>query len=135
MKPVRKILFVGSNPPPLKRPLGPDGITSTTRRLNKWMEAADVTEHAFTNVIPYHVEREHEDHVDWNRVKDRTTGFDRIVALGSFTSQVLATLKIPHLALPHPSPRNRKFNDKSFEPTVVAQLKTYVHTYETKSAH
>jgi hypothetical protein len=123
---MNKILFVGSNPPPLKRPLGPDGMTATTRRLNLWMEAAGVTAHAFTNVIPYHVEVEHNDHVDWDRVKERTKGFDRIIALGSFPSSVLARLKISHLALPHPSPRNRKFNDKSFEPTVVSRLKSYV---------
>lgn len=101
-------------------------MTATTKRLNTWMEGAGVSAHAFTNVIPYHVDVEHEDHVDWNRVKERTQGFDKVVALGAFTSRVLATLKIPHLALPHPSPRNRKFNDKSFEPTVIDQLKVYV---------
>lgn len=121
-----KILFVGSNPPPLRRPLGPDGMTATSRRLNHWMESAGITAHAFTNVIPYHVDVEHNSHVDWDRVREKTSGFDRIVALGGFSSSVLTRLRIKHLALPHPSPRNRKFNDKSFESTVIDQLKTYI---------
>jgi len=103
-------------------------MTATTRRLNRWMDEAGVTAHAFTNVIAYHVEVEHNDHVDWERVREKTKGFDRIITLGGFTSSVLTRLRIPHLALPHPSPRNRKFNDPAFEPTVIQQLKTYITT-------
>jgi len=39
---------------------------------------------------------------------------------------ILTKMGIEHYPLPHPSPLNRKFNDKKFEISVISGLQSYL---------
>lgn len=50
----------------------------------------------------------------------------KIVALGEAASKELGKFEIPHFTLPHPSPRNRKLNDKKFLKMALDSCKVYL---------
>lgn len=50
----------------------------------------------------------------------------RVVALGGLASRACTKYGVPHLALDHPSPRNRNFNDSGYEIRVIRKLKSYI---------
>jgi uracil-DNA glycosylase len=50
----------------------------------------------------------------------------KIVALGNNASKRICVVLIPHFKLPHPSPRNRKCNDKEWLGLALAACKEYV---------
>jgi hypothetical protein len=57
--------------------------------------------------------------VDLDFVRESTKGHDIIVALGGFVSKTLQRAGIDHISLPHPSPLNRKLNDKEYEKAML----------------
>jgi len=83
------------------------------------MEKAGINEFAFTNVIGHHVDRETFGAVDAIRVIDTCRKHQKIVSLGGFADKVLTRLGVDHYPLPHPSPRNRQWNDREFEKKVL----------------
>lgn len=78
--------------------------------------------------------------VDVNYVKTRNKDFApnlkslltwyphpiKVVALGNEASKELLKFDVPHFVLPHPSPRNRKLNDKKFEKTSLELCSKYI---------
>lgn len=111
-----KILILGSNPS-AKAPRN----ESTLTRVDRWAKTLGI-EYDFANVIDRHVEKESFNDVDVIRVFKITQKYDRILTLGRFADEVLNRMKIVHYPLPHPSPRNRQFNDPSFEERTLQKL-------------
>ena len=64
--------------------------------------------------------------IDGTIIQKITKNYNKIITLGGFVSQYITKMGIKHYAAPHPSPRNRKFNDKSFEPMIINELKEYL---------
>ena len=120
-----KVLVVGQSPgktPINKRKNG----SPTLNRLNCWLDACDVDLYSFSNIYAHHKELLKITDIDETYVYKITKNYNKIITLGSFVSQYFTKRGIKHFAAPHPSPRNRKFNDKSYEPMVISQIKEYL---------
>ena len=120
-----KVLVIGHSPgktPINKRKNG----SPTLNRLNCWLDACDVDLYSFSNIYAHHKELLKITDIDETYVYKITKNYNKIITLGSFVSQYFTKRGIKHLAAPHPSPRNRKFNDKSYEPMVISQIKEYL---------
>ena len=120
-----KVLVVGHSPgktPINKRKNG----SPTLNRLNCWLDACDVDLYSFSNIYAHHKELLKITDIDETYVYKITKNYNKIITLGSFVSQYFTKRGIKHFAVPHPSPRNRKFNDKSYEPMVISQIKEYL---------
>lgn len=113
---MKTVLILGSNPS-LKR----QHKNSTLDRLATWAAKLAI-EYDFDNVISYHVGKERIEHVDTARVKRIASKYSKIFTLGHFAHSVLNVLGISHYALPHPSPRNRQFNEPEFEAQTLSKI-------------
>ena len=121
-----KVLVIGHSPgktPINKRKNG----SPTLNRLNRWLDACEVDIYSFTNLCAHHKEFLKMADIDGTFIQKITKNYNKIITLGGFVSQYVTKMGIPHFAAPHPSPRNRKFNDKSYEPMVVNEIKEYLN--------
>lgn len=114
-------LIVGINPSNGK----PNRISATIKRLNQWVDFLGGKHFSFTNVIHYPGPYK-SDMVDYESLKAYAEGYDKVIALGGFVSKTLDTAEIPHFTLPHPSPLNRKLNDKSYETKILKECKEWL---------
>jgi len=53
-----------------------------------------------------------------------------MVALGNLASKVLTTMGMDHFKLPHPSPKNRKLNNKEFIASELKKCYSYLKERE-----
>lgn len=98
----------------------------TLLRLNGWMKQSGQHEWSFHNVIP-HVEGSASFHdVDSQALLKAVKNKKTIIALGGFVERVCHRHDIACFKIDHPSPRNRKFNDSSYEPQLLARLKKFL---------
>lgn len=116
----REILILGQNPSSAK-----PFKNNTVERLSKWLKYANIHRYDFDNVSQ---DVGHIFEVNVDHVKKITRGYNKIVALGGIASNVLCKLDIPHLKMPHPSPRNRQLNCKEFEEEKMKKLREYAGT-------
>ena len=94
-------------------------------RLSEWMTFLGYDTYCFSNVISYEGNYTQRD-VDLDFVRESTRGRDTIIALGGFVSKTLQRAGIDHVSLPHPSPLNRKLNDKKYERAVLEDMRNYI---------
>ena len=121
-----KVLVIGHSPgktPINKRKNG----SPTLNRLNRWLDACEVDIYSFTNLCAHHKEFLKMADIDGIFIQKITKNYNKIITLGGFVSQYVTKIGVPHFAAPHPSPRNRKFNDKSYEPMVINEIKEYLN--------
>ena len=113
---MRHPLILGINPSPVafRR-------NHSLHRLAIWMTTLGYDTYCFSNVIPYEGKYSHKD-VDTDFVRKSIEGHDTILALGRFVSSVLKRMDIDHIELPHPSPLNRKLNDKKYERDMLESI-------------
>ena len=116
---MKTFLILGQNPSGAKA-----FKNNTIDRLSKWLDYAGITDYDFDNVRRDLGEKFK---VDLDRVKMLSKGYSKIVALGRVASNTLHKLDIPHLYMPHPSPRNRQLNSKEFEKEKMITLKNYAN--------
>lgn len=119
-----KVIVIGMNPAarcPSKRIVK----NSTFDRLNKWMSAARVKHYSFLNCFDEVCAVPKPSMIDSERFQFIDDAYT-VLALGGFASAALNRLNIAHHRLPHPSPRNRLFNDVDYEKLVIKQLKAYL---------
>lgn len=121
MQTASKILVVGINPANKSK-------SQTLKRLNRWMDELNIKHYSFMNCI-FTKGVYSADQVDYSLISQYLMGikYYKILALGGFSSNVLDKIKIDHFKLPHPSPRNRKLNDKTFETNILKECKKYIH--------
>mgnify|MGYP002876634906 FL=1 len=112
-----KPLILGINPSPtaFRR-------NHSLHRLAHWMTALGYDTYCFSNIIPYEGKYTHKD-VDIDFVRESIEGHDTILALGGFVSSVLKRMDIDHITMPHPSPLNRKLNDKQYEKNMLMNVR------------
>ena len=122
-----KVLIVGINPSNKTKKQNP-----TLTRLNKWMDELGVDRYSFANV--------HDEAGEVPNVRELakkeftfTKNYDKIITLGVTPSYVLKMKGVDHFAMPHPSPRNRKLNDRTYESDMLKQCKDYVNERNNKS--
>lgn len=61
-------------------------------------------------------------------IYDWHLSYDRVIALGNNASKKLNSLNIPHFKLPHPSPKNRKLNDKTRIKQELEECREWLNT-------
>lgn len=115
-----RVLLVGINPSskPFRKGCSLD-------KMNVWMESLGFYHYSFSNVIPYEGEYKIKN-VDTNFVQSFSKGYDKVIALGGFASRALSMSGIQHYTLPHPSPLNRKLNDKEYEKQVIEECREWL---------
>ena len=126
-----KVLVIGHSPGAtdiMKRKNGSPSLN----RLNSWLDACGVRIYSFSNLSAHHAPLLKKSDIDETRIKGFTESYNKVIALGGFVSQYLTKLGVEHYGAPHPSPRNRKFNDKTFEPTAINGLQNYLNVVEYK---
>ena len=114
--------------------MSPSSRTKATKngtfvRLAKWCEVLNLREWDFHNVVHDRINSSDINDVDVQTLMSRVHNKKKIVALGGFVSRVCTKYKIDHYKTDHPSPRNRNFNDPSYESMMLAKLKVYLHEY------
>jgi len=102
--------------------------SQTLKRLNVWLGACDVYLYSFTNLRAPGVRFANGTDIDEITLQECIKGYNKIITLGNEVSQYFKKQGINHFPAPHPSPLNRKFNDKSFEPAVINSLQTYLNS-------
>ena len=132
---MNKILFVGSNPSCSSPDNSAFNLSTSSRKiLDSWLrELGNDIVVAHCNVSPYktignrplsaaEIKRALpelltliNEHADF-----------KVVALGHAAARALTLLRITFHAMPHPSGRNRKLNDKSYTAEKIKGLKNYV---------
>src|SRR5690348_1824720 len=103
---MKNILFVGDQPS--SKNIDPNVAfigTMSHKVLNQWIEILKVNKATLENSYSQPCQ---------DKIKLHYKRGDIVIALGNKASSVLDELKIEHFKLPHPSPRNRKLNNKDF---------------------
>lgn len=100
--------------------------SATITRIDKWLGECDVYTYSFVNLFAPGVMPHKKDKTNETFLLEYLSGYNKIITLGNEVSQYFSKRNIPHFAASHPSPRNRKFNDKSFEPQLIENLKNYL---------
>ena len=98
---------------------------STFDRLGKWMDTLGVQHFSFINLFDHAKDNPTIKDVDFNSL-DVTKQYDKVIALGGLASTALNKINVAHFKLPHPSPRNRLLNDKTYEKKILKQCKEYL---------
>ena len=125
------IMFVGLAPSSKNEdPRVPFKGTKSGERLKRWINTCGVRSYAlynlFLEVLPRGPLLKEELQRAGSKLRDKAQYADGVVALGQEASRALKLAGIGHYRMPHPSGRNRLFNNKAYEPMVVAKLKTWV---------
>jgi len=102
------------------------GLCKSLVRLAEWAEKVGLVKYEFHNVIQHPIDSPKFAMVDQEFVLRQAEGKTKIVALGSFVSDTLRRLGIPHHRISHPSARNRQFNDPTHESRMLEGLKEYL---------
>jgi uracil-DNA glycosylase len=100
----------------------------TIKRLDKWLGACDVYLYSFVNLRVPSVRFHKGWYIDRTLLKECMKDYTKIIALGNDVSRYFTKRGVEHFPAPHPSPLNRKFNDKDFEPSVINSLQTYLNS-------
>jgi uracil-DNA glycosylase len=112
-----KVLFVGDKPSRLNAHSNIAFVgTPSFKNLRKWVEEMQILDFIAVNSqeldVPF-------------IVRAHVQGY-LMVALGNNASKVLTIMGLDHFKLPHPSPKNRKLNDKGFIASELQKCYSYL---------
>ena len=121
---MKKVVIVGLNPgnTPLNKL---KNGSPKLNRLARWCDELGIRYYSFLNCIDNAGDYT-QLKANYEQLKEATKEYDKVIALGNYASVCLKKIKVEHHKMPHPSPRNRKFNDKTFEPQVVEECRKYL---------
>ena len=119
------ILVIGHSPS--SKEYCPKKGNPSINRLNRWLDACGVDIYSFTNLCAHHSESIKAADIDETLIKECVKPYNKVIALGNEVAHYFKKKGIDCFHAPHPSPRNRKFNDKSYESTVINGLQKYIH--------
>ena len=124
----KRVIIVGANPSNTPTPVaGRLRKDSTFDKLERWSNELRIEHFGFINAAQKRGVVKQWD-VDYAFLSQCLKGHTKILALGGFPSEALRRLNISHHKLPHPSPRNRAWNDKSYEARVISECKEYLNS-------
>lgn len=122
-----KILFVAQNPASEHNIENPLDGTKSGKVLEDWLDTMTAYLKEAHSITLCNASNK----IGKVSMKDRnfqlmtiTRHFDKIIALGNYSSKVLKSFGIEHFKLPHPSGLNRKLNDNEF---IDQELKSCIH--------
>lgn len=131
------VLFVGSNPSQASASSQPfEPGTRSRKVIDSWCDAIQLDTNliAFANVSSLKTngnrplsKMEIENELLHLAAFIFVNRIDRVIALGVTASTAISQVGIPHLAFPHPSGRNRKWNDPEYKDKQIEILREYVH--------
>jgi len=121
-----KILVIGHSPSPKK--YCPGKGSPSINRLNRWLDDCGVKIYSFSNACAHHATSLKKADIDETYIQNITKNYNKIITLGNEVKQLFTKMGIEHFPLPHPSPLNRKFNDKNFEKGVINGLHSYLNS-------
>ena len=101
----------------------------TLIRLDGWMKSVGQREWSFHNVIPNVEGSADMADVDVVALQRAVRGKKIVIALGSFVERVCKKYSIDNFKIDHPSPRNRNFNDPSYEKKMLASLNEFLNNH------
>lgn len=122
----KKVLIVGLAPGSSK--IKKKSNSPTLKRLDKWLGACDVYLYSFVNLRTPGLRFDSGTDIDETLLQECLNGYNKIITLGNEVSQYFTKKGVEHFAAPHPSPLNRKFNDKTFEPALIKGLQSYLNS-------
>lgn len=99
----------------------------TFDRLQRWCDSVGLKAFDFHNVIPDVANGSKLDQVNHEQLFQKVKGKSKVIALGGFVSKVCYKYSISHYKIDHPSPRNRNFNDPSYEVQMLYGLRKYIN--------
>ena len=120
-----KILVLGHSPS--SKEYCPRKGNPSINRLNRWLDDCGVRIYSFSNASAHRATSLKIADIDETYITNITSGYNKILSLGNEVNNILTKMGIEHYALPHPSPLNRKFNDKKFEISVISGLQSYLN--------
>ena len=121
---MKKVLIVGLNPGDTPLHKLKNGSPSLNR-LARWADQLEIKYYSFLNCIDNAGDYK-QLQANLEQLKVASKEHDKILALGNYASMCLKKIKVAHHKMPHPSPRNRKFNDKTFEPKIIEECRKYL---------
>lgn len=134
---MNKVLFVGSNPSVVSKTYNPFCESTVSGRiLVGWIRqtcpddisaACNVTDLPTQSNRPLTV-KEIKNSLPRLQLKINSANPTKIVALGKTAAKALTLLRIPHYAMPHPSPVNRQLNNQQFIDSKMNGLIQYLQT-------
>lgn len=116
-----KILIVGQNPSRVNTPK-----CRTHIKLTEWRKQWNVDKFKFINCSDELGESGYT--INYERLSRLGRWADKVIALGGVASKSLTKMEVEHFRMPHPSPRNRQLNDKSYELNMIAECKAYLQS-------
>lgn len=120
-----KILIIGHSPS--SKEYCPRKGNPSINRLNRWLDACDVRIYSYSNACAHHAPSLKKGNIDKTYLQNIAKNYNKILVLGKEVEQLFTKMRIEHFALPHPSPLNRKLNDKNFEKSVINGLHSYIN--------
>ena len=120
-----KILIIGHSPS--SKEYCPRKGNPSINRLNRWLDACDVRIYSYSNACAHHAPSLKKGNIDKTFLQNIAKNYNKILVLGKEVEQLFTKMGIENFALPHPSPLNRKLNDKNFEKSVINGLHSYIN--------
>lgn len=121
-----KILVIGHSPS--SKEYCPRKGNPSINRLNRWLDDCGVKIYSFSNACAHHAASLKKADIDETYLQNISKNYNKIITLGNEVKQLFTKMGIEHFPLPHPSPLNRKFNDKNFEKSVINGLHFYLNS-------
>lgn len=120
-----KILVIGHSPS--SKEYCPRKGNPSINRLNRWLDDCGVKIYSFSNACAHRATSLKKGNIDKIYLQNIAKNYNKILVLGKEVEQLFTKMGIEHFALPHPSPLNRKLNDKKFEKSVINGLHSYIN--------
>lgn len=126
-----KVLFVGSNPSSKNLSTEQPFIgTPSYTVLLRWIVELGITDYNMLNVADVVGVKVSRAQYNLPRLQQAINEHDAVIALGKIAEDAVNLCDASVVAfLPHPSPRNRKLNDKAYVARVLAGTKQFLQTY------
>lgn len=119
-----KVLVIGHSPS--SREYCPRKGNPSINRLNRWLDECGVEIYSFSNACAHHAVSLKKGNIDRTFIYEISNTYNKILGLGNEVNNILKKMDIEHFSLPHPSPLNRKLNDKAYEKKIINNLKSYL---------
>lgn len=120
-----KVIFVGINPSD-----APVTNNSTWKRFTRWLEELEETGIRYFSFTNLHHDPQWDGKTlsgEYQKLlRKQTKGYDLVIALGNKPYEELKKIDVDSFKVPHPSPRNRVWNDKNKEREVIEELKSRI---------
>jgi len=122
MKQSARVIFIGMQPSKarFRRNCALD-------RFGAWVDTLGLRFVSFHNAIIDPDLAQRPSSVDYDLLRESVHNYSYVVALGNLASTALKRIDVDHFKMPHPSPLNRLLNDRSYEQSMLYELRSYIY--------